>query len=107
MVLEQETNVLIIIGFVVILAMFAASIFLLWSKTRNRGLLWFLPQMALLALCLIFFLRLIDNAKSVSAVMLSEENSLMVAYMGISWGFSMIFMVIAITKSLKNCVKSE
>jgi amino acid transporter len=107
MVLEQEIKVLVILGFSVVLAIVAAAIFMLWRKTRNRGLLWFLPQLALLALCLVFFLRLIDNANSVPDVMLSEENSLMVGLMGSAWCLSMIVMVIGIIRSLKNGRKPE
>jgi hypothetical protein len=106
MALEQEIKVLFLLGFVLIMAIVTFSIFLLWRKSRNPGLIWFIPQLALLSLCILFFKKLIDNARPVPAVMLSEENSLMVAYMGVSWGFSMIFMVIAITKSLKKCLKS-
>jgi hypothetical protein len=34
--------------------------------------------------------------------MLSEENSLMVGAIGISWALSMIFMMLGITVSVKN-----
>ena len=79
-----------------------ASIFLLFLKTKNKGLLWFIPQLLMLILCLYFFLRITDNVALVSSAMLSEENSLMVGLLGLSWGFSMIFMVIGIFKSLSN-----
>jgi len=100
--LEQETKGLIMLGFIIILAIVAVSIILLWNKTKNQGLLWFLPQLVMLSLCLYLFIKLINNEKMVSPVMLSEENSLIVGFMGISWTLSMIFMTIGITMSIKN-----
>lgn len=102
MLLEQETKGLVILGFIIIVIIVAISILLLWNKTRNRGLLWFLPQLMMLSLCLYFFLKLVNNQVTVSPVMLSEENSLMVGAIGISWALSMIFMVIGVTVSIKN-----
>lgn len=102
MALEQETKGLIMLGFIIILAIVAVSIFLLWKKTKNRGLLWFLPQLLMLSSCLYLFIKLINNERTVSSVMLSEENSLLVGSMGISWALSMIFMTIGITITLKN-----
>lgn len=102
MLLEQETKGLVILGFIIIVIIVAVSILLLWNKTRNRGLLWFLPQLMMLSLCLYFFLKLVNNQVTVSPVMLSEENSLMVGAIGISWALSMIFMVIGVTVSIKN-----
>jgi hypothetical protein len=100
--LEQETKGLIMLGFIITLAIVAVSIILLWNKTKNQGLLWFLPQLVMLSLCLHLFIKLINNEKTVSPVMLSEENSLIVGFMGISWALSMIFMMIGITMSIKN-----
>lgn len=102
MPLEQESKGLVILGFIIIVTIVAVSILLLWNKTRNRGLLWFLPQIVMLSLCLYFFLRLVNNQVRVSPVMLSEENSLMVGAIGISWALSMIFMAIGVTVSVKN-----
>ena len=102
MLLEQETQGLVILGFIIIVIIVAISILLLWNKTRNRGLLWFLPQLVMLSLCLHFFLQLVNNQVTVSPVMLSEENSLMVGFIGISWALSMIFMTLGITVSVKN-----
>ena len=102
MLLEQETKGLVILGFIIIVIIVAVSILLLWNKTRNRGLLWFLPQLMMLSLCLYFFLKLVNNQVTVSPVMLSEENSLMVGAIGISWALSMIFMVIGVTVSINN-----
>jgi len=102
MLLEQEIKGLIILGFIIIILIVFISILLLWKKTRNRGLLWFIPQLATLSLCLNLFLKLINNQITVPPVMLSEENSLMVGFIGISWGLSMIFMTLGITVSIKN-----
>ena len=102
MALEQETKGLIMLGFIIILAIVAVSIILLWNKTKNQGLLWFLPQLVMLSLCLYLFIKLINNEKTVSPIMLSEENSLIIGFMGISWALSMIFMTIGITMSIKN-----
>lgn len=106
MLLEQETKGLIIFGIIIIVIIVAISILLLWNKTRNKGLLWFLPQLVMLSLCLYFFLQLVNNQVTVSPVMLSEENSLMVGFIGISWALSMVFMTLGIIVSVKNKSKT-
>lgn len=102
MPVEQETSSLILFGFILVMIIVALSLFLLWKKTRNRGLIWFIPQFVLLLICLLLFLRLTDNVNEVPAVMLSEENSLMIGLMGISWALSMIFMAAGIIVAVRN-----
>lgn len=106
MLLEQETKGLVILGFIIIVIIVAISILLLWKKTKNRGLLWFLPQLVMLSLCLYLFLQLANNQVTVSPAMLSEENSLMVGFIGVSWALSMISMTLGITVSIKNKSKT-
>lgn len=106
MLLEQETKWLVIFGFIIIVIIVAVSILSLWIKTKNKGLLWFMPQLVMLSLCLYFFLQLVNNQVTVSQVMLSEENSLMVGFIGISWSLSMVFMTLGITVSVKNKSKT-
>lgn len=102
MLLEQETKALVVFGFVIILIIVASSILLLWNKTRNKGLFWFIPQLMMLSLCLYLFLQLVNNQVKISPVMLSEENSLMVGLIGLSWALSMIFMMLGISMSVKK-----
>lgn len=106
MLLEQETQGLVILGFIIIVIIVAISILLLWKKTKNRGLLWFLPQLVMLSLCLHLFLQLANNQVTVSPVMLSEENSLMVGFIGVSWALSMVFMTLGIIASVNNKSKT-
>jgi hypothetical protein len=102
MLVEQETTSLIIFGFTFVIIIVAISIFVLWKKTKNRGLLWFIPQLIMLTICLLLFLQLIHNQNTVPAVMLSEENSLTIGLMGISWALSMIFMTVGIIVAFRN-----
>ena len=102
MALEQEIKGILVFGFTLILSLVGISIFILWNKTKNKGLLWFIPQLLMLILCLYFFVNLINNASSVSIAMISEENSLMMGLIGISWALSMIFMTIGLFVSLAN-----
>lgn len=102
MPLEQEIKVLVMLGFIITVVIVAASIFFLWNKTKNNGLLWFFPQLVMLSLCLHFFLNLANNQVTAPPVMLSEENSLMVGIIGVCWALSMIFMMIGVTVSIKN-----
>lgn len=106
MSLEQEAKGLVILGFMIIVGIVAVSILLLWNKTKNRGLLWFFPQLMMLSLCLYFFLKLVNNQATVSPAMLSEENSLMLGYIGISWAVSMIFMLLGIISTVKKNIKN-
>jgi hypothetical protein len=102
MLVEQETTSLIIFGFTFVIVIVAISIFVLWEKTKNRGLLWFIPQLIMQGICLLLFLKLIHNQNSVPAVMLSEENSLTIGLMGISWALSMIFMAVGVIVAVRN-----
>ncbi len=102
MLLEQETKALVVFGFVIILIIVASSILLLWNKTRNKGLFWFIPQLMMLSLCLYLFLKLVNNQVNISPIMLSEENSLMVGLIGLSWALSMVFMMLGISLSVKK-----
>lgn len=101
MLLEQETKGLVILGFVITVLIVSICILLLWNKTKNKGLCWFLPQLVMLSLCVYFFLELINNQITVATAMLSEENSLMVGFIGISWALSMIFMIFGIVATIK------
>lgn len=101
MAMEQETESLIIFGFIIVLVIVAICIGLLWRKTRSNGLFWFIPQLGMLSLCLLLFIKLINNQANTPAPMLSEENSLTIGLMGVSWALSMGFMTIGISTSFK------
>lgn len=102
MPVEQETASLIIFGFIFVMFIVMLSMLVLWKKTKNRGLVWFIPQLVMLSICLRFFTRLIDHQTTVPAVMLSEENSLTIGLMGISWALSMIFMTVGVIVAVRN-----
>ena len=96
MAFERETQSLIIFGFSIVLVVIILSIFLIWQKSKNRGLLWLFPQLMLLSICLLLLLQLINNPNTVPAVMLSDDNNLTIGLMGICWALSIIFMTIGI-----------
>jgi hypothetical protein len=56
----------------------------------------------MLSICLLFFLQLINNQNTVPIVMLSEENSLTIELLSISWALSMIFMTIGLISAVRN-----
>ncbi|MFU7517549.1 hypothetical protein [Clostridium sp. HCS.1] len=102
MAIEQGTKSLLVFGFIIVVVIVALCICLLWKKTKNNGLLWFIPQLVMLSLCLILFIRLINNQRTISPAMLSEENSLFIGLIAISWALSMLLMSIGIIVSFKN-----
>ncbi|GAA0108952.1 hypothetical protein ABHA37_08320 [Clostridium tertium] len=102
MVIEQGTKSLLIFGFMLVLVIVASCIILLWKKTKNNALLWFIPQLVMLSICLFLFIRLIDTQRAIPPAMLSEENSLNIGLIGIGWGLSMLFMTIGIITSFKK-----
>mgnify|MGYP007128484525 CR=1 FL=1 len=102
MQLEQGVETLLLFGFSIILVIVAIFIFFLFFKYKNKGLLWFIPQLLLLCLCCYLFLLLTKNKSFVSHAMLSEENSLIIGYLGISWALSMFFMILGISSILKH-----
>ena len=106
MALEQETESLIIFGFIIVLIIVAVYIGLLWRKTRNSGLFWFIPQLGMLSVCLLLFIRLINNQITTPPAMLSEENSLTIGLMGVSWALSMGFMTLGINTSFKHKIRN-
>lgn len=101
MAIEQGTKSLLVFGFIIVLGIVALCICLLWKKTKNNGLLWFIPQLVMLSLCLILFIRLINNQRMIPSAMLSEENSLFIGLIAISWALSMVLMTIGIIVSFK------
>jgi hypothetical protein len=101
MATEQEVKALVVIGFMLVLVLVAVPIYSLWNKTGNRGLLWFIPQFGMLFICLVLFIQLINNQRTVPSAMLSEENSLTIGLMGISWALSMVFMTIGTIRIVK------
>ncbi len=105
MPVEQEVKGLIIAGFIIVIAIIGLFLGKLWKMTKNRGLLWFIPQLVMLSLSMFFFLQLIDNQVNVPSAMLAEENSLTVGLLSIAWGLSMIFMMLGIIGSVKGNIK--
>ncbi len=104
MPLEQEASGLILAGFVFIIAATSISLWILWRRSGNKGLLWFLPQLVMLSVSMFFFMQLINNEVNIPSVMLSEENTLTVGMMCISWCLSMIFMVVGISGCINRKV---
>ncbi len=102
MLMEEGTKSLLILGFILVLLIVASCIVLLWKKSRNNSLLWFIPQLGMLSICLFLFIRLINTQGTIPAPMLSEENSLTIGLMAIVWSLSMVFMTIGIITSLKK-----
>ena len=105
MLLEQGTTTSITIGFFIILSIVFIYLILLFTKRKNKGLLWFIPQLAMLILCFYFFISLINTLTTVPTAMLSEENSLLIGCLSISWALSMLFMILGITSITKNKAK--
>ena len=105
MLLEQGTITFLLFGFFIVLSIVTLWLILLFIKSKNKGLLWFIPQLGMLILCLYFFISLINTSDTVPTAMLSEENSLLIGYLGISWALSMLFMVLGITSIIKNKAK--
>jgi len=91
-----------IFGFILVVVIVVLSIFILWKKTRNHGLLWFFPQLIMQGICLHLFLQLIRDQNTVPVVMLSEENSLTIGLMGVIWAFSMVFMIVGVIVAFRN-----
>lgn len=102
MILEEGTKLLVAVGVILTLGIYLGFVLILYLRTKNKGLLWFTPQSLMLGLGLYFFNRLIDNHLTVPTAILSEENTLMLGLMVLSFIISMIFMIIGILRILKN-----
>lgn len=50
MPLEQEVKGLIILDFIIVIALVILTMSLLIKRTKNKGLIWFLPQVGMLSL---------------------------------------------------------
>ena len=105
MLLEQGTTTFLLLVFFIVLSIITLWVILLFTKSKNKGLLWFIPQLTMLILCFYFFISLINTHTTVPTAMLSEENSLLIGYLGISWSLSMLFMILGITSITKNKAK--
>ena len=99
MVLEEGTGRLVIFGFVILMIIFSVWLLLLWKRRRNKGFIWFIPQGGMLILAFSMLRRLINNYQTVPSTMLSEENTLTLGFMGLSFAASLIFMLVGIGKT--------
>lgn len=96
MPLEQGMRQGIFNGFIIIIALCFIPILILWIKTKNKGLGWFIAQFIFLYGCLGYFLKIVDNPIKVSNSMITEANTMTVTFMIVAWTLSMVCMIIGI-----------
>jgi Kef-type K+ transport system membrane component KefB len=98
MPLEQEVLALLIGWFPVVIGIAILALLFLWSKNKNNSpaYLWTLLHLLLVSVAVYFFIKAISF--DYEHVMASEENSLQIAIAGIIWAFSMVCLMIGISK---------
>jgi hypothetical protein len=96
MQIESETLSMLMWGFYIVTAISLGVILKLWFRNKSKAYLWFVVQFAFLYFAFNKFLYLIKPKPEISAVMLSEENSLALGIMGALWAVSTFCMIIGI-----------
>ena len=93
MIFESEVPGFLAGGFLLVTLVSLAVLIILLIRSRNKNLLFFMAQLAFLALA--FYLPR-DNS------MYTEENSLSIALAGLCWAASMGCMLAGIYRMLKK-----
>ena len=91
---EAEVPLFLLVGFTIVAILSFVALLVLFIRSRNLNLLYFLVQLLFLVLTFTHLFGLITLAGN--HPMLTEECSLRVGLAGVCWAFSMLFMFIGI-----------
>ena len=78
-----------------------AALIILYAKSRSRHILWFAGQLLFLGAAFRFFFRAVCTLPVPGFSMYTEEQTLTLAYAGVCWTVSMVFLLIGIYKLLR------
>ena len=95
MFVEAELPMLMLIGFIAVMVVYAALIFKFVGKAAKDGAWLFVVQIVLLAIA---FSQLYMMLGREHTAMISEQNSLNLAIAGLCWALSMVALALGIKK---------
>ena len=102
MVLESEVYYLLIVFFAITLLINCSVLIWCFTRTQNKAIMWFAAQVVFLILSFCFFYECIINPPDPTFAMYSEEQSLTLAYAGVSWILSVLAELVGICKMTKK-----
>ena len=100
MIFESEVPGFLAGGFLLVTLVSLAVLIILLIRSRNKNLLFFMAQLAFLALAFYFFYDIATLPRDNS--MYTEENSRSIALAGLCWAASMGCMLAGIYRMLKK-----
>ena len=96
MYLEAEIYHLLAIGFALVISIAATILLVLFCRTRNRNILWFVAQLLFLVASFLWFYRALCNTPNMNYSMYTEDETFFVVNSAICWGLSMIFSTLGV-----------
>lgn len=102
MVLESEVYYLLIVFFVMTLLINCSVLIWCFARSQNKSIIWFAIQTVFLILSFCFFYKCIINPPDPTFAMYSEEQSITLAYAGVSWLLSVLAELIGICKMTRK-----
>ncbi|PEE83537.1 hypothetical protein COO15_07030 [Bacillus toyonensis] len=106
MPMEQEVRAYLVIGSCLVVIV-SLILFIYWLiKYREKNIIWFIAHFLALALSLFLLINLLIGPNFSNSPMASEENSLQLALLGITWIVSIIFLSKGILEFIKRNVRN-
>lgn len=99
MMFESEVPVVLCAGFGLVTLAALAALVVFLVRSRNMGLLYFVAQLVFLALAFFCFYQILEVPKT---AMYTEDCSAWIGSAGLSWGVSMLSMLLGIRRLLKK-----
>lgn len=100
MFLESELYMMIPVCFAVIIISSALALTLFYRKTKCNAIRYFALQLASLCAAFYFFYQSLCAQYDPAYSMFSEDQTIRIAFSGVLWAASMIFMLIGLKKLL-------
>ena len=102
MFLESELYMMIPVCFAAIIITSALALTVFYRKTKCSAIRYFALQLASLCAAFYFFYQSLCAKYDPAYSMFSEDQSFRIAFAGILWAASMIFMLIGLKKLLSQ-----
>lgn len=107
MPMEQEVRVYIITGSCLVIIISLILLIYWLIKYKEKNIIWFVAHFLALALSLFLLIDLLIGPNFSNHNMASEENSLQLALIGISWVVSIVFLLKGILEFIKQKVRNK
>ena len=107
MPMEQEVRGYIITGSCLVIIISLILLIYWLIKYKEKNIIWFVAHFLTLALSLFLLIDLLIGPNFSNHNMASEENSLQLALIGISWVVSIVFLLKGILEFIKQKIRNR